>query len=67
MLLLLHFSVTQVRQSRYDKRYLEPTHRPDDLQEPLADTDPRRFHPIKAATKDQTSSIVYDELVRCAL
>jgi small subunit ribosomal protein S7 len=54
---------SQVRHSRYSKIYLEPTFRKEQLQEPLVDTDPRRFQPIKAAENDQLSLSSYDELL----
>jgi len=52
-----------VRYSRYDKSYLPPTFRKEDLLEPLDEADPRRFQPIKAAEIDQSSLTSYDALV----
>ena len=55
--------ITQVRHSRYGPNHVEPTFRIDDLSEPLAENDIRRFSPIKAATNDQTTSLNYDPIV----
>ena len=47
----------------YDKYHLDPTFRKEDLEQPLDQTDPRRFQPIKAATIDQISFTGYDALI----
>ena len=52
-----------MRYSRYDKAYLSPTFRKEELQQPLDGADPRRFQPIKAAAIDETSFSSYDSLV----
>jgi hypothetical protein len=52
-----------MRYSMYTALYKDPTFRLEDLEEPLAENDPRRFSPIKAATSFQTSSINYDSLI----
>lgn len=57
------YSYVPVRYSRYDKTYLPPTFRKEDLHLPLDETDPRKFQPIKAAEIDQVSFTSYDKLV----
>jgi len=52
-----------VRYSQYDKSYLPPTFRKEELNLPLDDDDPRKFQPIKATEIDQMSFTSYDPLV----
>jgi len=49
--------------SRYDKHYLQPIYRKEELDKGLDESDPRRFQPIRAAENEQTSLSGYDELV----
>jgi len=49
--------------SRYDKHYLHPIYRKEELEKGLDESDPRRFQPIRAAENEQTSLTGYDELV----
>ena len=63
LLQFFFFRITQVRHSLYSRDYVEPTFRKEDLSEPLAEDDVRRYRPIKAATNEETSSLNYDPLV----
>ena len=47
----------------YTALYKDPIFRLEELEQPLAENDPRRFSPIKAAKAFQTSSINYDPLI----
>ncbi len=55
-----------VRYSRYNKDYIEPTFRFEDLTEPLDEMDERKFRPIKAARNDEVTSLNHDPLVKYA-
>ncbi|XP_046569654.1 28S ribosomal protein S7, mitochondrial-like [Haliotis rubra] len=56
--------LSHARTAIYSTNYQEPTFKKKDLEEPLPDSDPRRFQPIKAAFIEQTSSVYYDETVQ---
>jgi len=61
--LLTCYRYVPVRYSRYDKSYLPPAFRKEEIHLPLDEDDPRRFQPIKAAEIDQVSFTSYDALV----
>ncbi len=58
-----HFRRSQVRTSRWSADYVAPTFRLDELEQPLAEDDIRKFRPIMAAKNEQTSSLNYDPII----
>ena len=60
---LFFFSSFQVRCSRYNPHFLEPTLDKTELASTLDESDLRRFRPIKAARTEQTTSLFTDPKV----
>jgi len=56
-------STQTAKYSQWPQEYLEPTFKKVDLEQELPWDDPRRFSQIKAATPDQTCSLIYDDTI----
>lgn len=55
-------TLNQIRGSKYGPSYLEPTVDKSELSKPLADSDPRKYQPIKAARSQDTTSANHDDV-----
>ena len=57
-------SLTPLKTSRYDKRYIDPIIDKEVLSQPIDEHDPRRYQPIKAAKTEDTTAFYYDSTVQ---